>query len=337
LQPQTNGAKFLRQLLNGRRGCGILGGPIRRGIGDCNRIRSADDQCMACGLAKDGLLMSFAFGGAWRGGARARRFVKVALRRSALLGVLLLAYVFPKTAAVYAICGLYDVSRNRDFNLMTLRRYFLGNGVLTWILSPINAVLDALSLPYLNKGVYRIDDLPPPHQEEIRRLIQAARDADLVSQLEQRAKDNARTMIFFRWYGANVDTFFDVPAFHQPWKYVQTIGVSIFNHRTSTSRHFGFMRASFRVLYNLNDITDDSAYIVVGDTINYWRDEKLFIFDDTLMHESVNQTDQVRYCLFVDIIRPTMFAPVMRATVTVIRLLTEKFKFVYYKNWKVIR
>jgi len=55
------------------------------------------------------------------------------------------------------------------------------------------------------------------------------------------------------------------------------------------------------------------------------------------MHESINQTDQARYCLFVDMIRPTPFPAVMRATVYVTRLLTESFKFVYYQNWKVIQ
>jgi len=282
--------------------------------------------------------MSYAAGSIWRDQKRAKQIVKLALRRVVSpLGILLLAWIFPKTAVVYGLCGLYDVGRNRALKLTTLRRYFLGNGVFTWILSPINVVLDALSLPYFNKGVYRLADLPPSHQEEIRRLLQAAKDADLVRQLEQRAKENARTMIFFRWYGVNVDTFFDVPAFHQSWKYIQTIGVSIFNRRVSTSKHFGYMRASLRVLYNLNDMTDESAHIVVGDTINYWRDQKLFIFDDTLLHESVNQTDETRYCLFVDIIRPTLFPSVMRAVITVVRLLTEKFKFVYYQNWKVIR
>jgi len=282
--------------------------------------------------------MSYAAGSIWRDQKRAKQIVKLALRRVVSpLGILLLAWIFPKTALVFGVCGLYDVGRNRGLKLTTLRRYFLGNGVFTWILSPINVVLDALSLPYFNKGVYRLADLPPSHQEEIRRLLQAAKDADLVRQLEQRAKENARTRIFFRWYGVNVDTFFDVPAFHQSWKYIQTIGVSIFNRRVSTSKHFGYMRASLRVLYNLNDMTDESAHIVVGDTINYWRDQKLFIFDDTLLHESVNQTDETRYCLFVDIIRPTLFPSVMRAVITVVRLLTEKFKFVYYQNWKVIR
>ena len=247
-----------------------------------------------------------------------------------------LAYFFPRIALVYAICGAYDVSRNRGLNFSTLRRYFIGNGFPTWVLSPLNALLDLLSLPYINKGVYRLEDLPPAYQDEVKRLIQIAKEENLVAQLEERAKEFPRTMIFFRWYGVDVDTFLNIPALHQPWKYIETIGVSIFNKKVSTSKHFGFMRASLRILYSLNDINHHSAYIVVGDKISYWRENKLFIFDDTLLHESVNETDQTRYCLFVDMIRPSPFPGVMRAVISGIRLMTQSFKFVYYQNWKVI-
>mgnify|MGYP001260936019 CR=1 FL=1 len=283
--------------------------------------------------------MSTPFVDTWRHGKRANRIAKFIIRRIVLpFGVFApLAFLFPKTALLYAICGLYDVGRNQDLSFATLRRYFTGNGFFTWVTSPINIVLDILSLPYINKGVYRLEDLPPGHRDEIVRLIQAAKDEDLVRRLEERAKENQRTMIFFKWYGVNVDTFLDLPSFHQPWKYVQTIGVSVFNRKVSTSKHFGFMRASLRVLYNLNDSIDDSAYIVVGRTTNSWRNEKLFIFDDTLMHEPINQTDRTRYCLFVDILRPSPFPFIMRGVVTIIRLLSSSFKFVYYKNWKVIQ
>jgi beta-hydroxylase len=253
------------------------------------------------------------------------------------LGVLApFAYFFPKVALFYAICGAYDVSRNHGLNFSTVRRYFIGNGFMTWVLSPFNILLDFLSLPYINKGVYRLEDLPPAYQEEVKRLMQIAKDENLVARLEARANKFPRTMVFFRWYGVNVDTFLDVPAFHQPWNYIQTIGVSVFNKKVSTSKHFGFMRASLRILYNLNDMADNFAYIEVGDKISYWRENKLFIFDDTLLHNSANETNQVRYCLFVDMIRPTRFPAVMRAVISGIRLLTQSFKFVYYKNWKVL-
>jgi hypothetical protein len=246
------------------------------------------------------------------------------------------AFFFPKIAIFYALCGAYDVSRNRGLSASTLRRYFIGNGILTWVVSPINVLLDILSLPFINKGVYRLDDLPPAWREEVELLIRTAREENLVAKLEERAKEFPRTMVFFRWYGADQETFIDIPAFHRPWKYIETIGVSIFNKKVSTGLHFGFMRASLRILYNLNDITDTSAYIVVGDTTSYWRDNKLFIFDDTLLHQSVNETEETRYCLFVDMIRPTPLPGVMRAIISGIRVLTQSFKFVYYQNWKVI-
>jgi len=246
------------------------------------------------------------------------------------------AYFFPKIAIFYLACGAYDVSRNKGLNLSTLRRYFIGNGFGTWLLSPFNILLDLLSLPYINKGVYRLEDLPPSYQDEVKRLISNAKDQNLVGQLEERAKEFPRTMVFFRWYGVNVDTVVNIPAFHTPWKYVQTIGVSVFNKKVSTSKHFGYLRASLRILYNLNDMKDRSAYIEVGDTINYWCDNKLFIFDDTLLHYSANETNQTRYCLFVDIVRPTPFPAFMRAVVFGVRLLTQSVKFIYYNNWKIL-
>jgi beta-hydroxylase len=246
------------------------------------------------------------------------------------------AYFFPKIALVFAIFGAYDVTRNRPITPELFRRYLIGNGFGTWLLSPLNSLLDLLSLPYINKGVYRLADLPPEHQDEIKRLIQAANDADLVPKLEQHVKENKRTMLFFRWYGMNLDASLKVPALHQPWKYIQTIGVSVFNRKVTTSKHFGYLRASLRVLYNLNDMKDDSAYIVVGPITSSWRQNKLFIFDDTLLHLSANETEQPRYCLFVDIIRPTPFPAIMRGVVAITRYLTHSIKFIYYGNWKVI-
>jgi hypothetical protein len=54
-----------------------------------------------------------------------------------------------------------------------------------------------------------------------------------------------------------------------------------------------------------------------------------------LLHYSANETNQPRYCLFVDMVRPTPFPGVMRAVMSGIRLLTQSFKFVYYQNWKL--
>ena len=170
----------------------------------------------------------------------------------------------------------------------------------------------------------------------MRRLIELARDEKIVERIQSRSETFPRTMIFFKWYGVNVDTFLDVPAFHAPWKYVQTIGVSVFNRKNSTSRHFGYIRATLRMLYNLNDVSDPSARITVGRRTNVWKENKLFIFDDTLMHQSFNESDEVRYCLFVDIARPTPWPSVQKPLIVLVRIVANRFNRIFYKNWKII-
>jgi aspartyl/asparaginyl beta-hydroxylase (cupin superfamily) len=237
---------------------------------------------------------------------------------------------------VFLAFGIYDVLRNRQLSGSVLKRYFFGNGMFTWLLSPFNALLDLLSLPYINKGVYQLEDLPPSHQAEVRRLIEASHKEELVAKLQQQASENTRTMVFFKWYGTDVESSVEVPSFHEKYKYIKTIGVSIFNKKQSTSKHFGPLRATLRVLYNVNRMQDHSAFIEVGDVKSYWQDNQLFIFDDTLQHQSVNESDNVRYCLFVDILRPTLFPGLFALIVSSLRLALKSVNYIFYKNWKVI-
>ncbi len=270
--------------------------------------------------------------------ARERLSLKKKIKYAGLaLAAAVFAYFFPWIALFYALCGLYDVARHRPLNGAVLRQYFLVNGTLTWLLAPFNILLDILTLPYINKGVYRLEDLPAPYREEIEALIDVAKRENLVGQLQERAKGLARTMIFFKWYGKNVDTSLNTPAFHRPWKYIQTIGLSIFNRKVSTSKHFGPIRPTLRVLYNLNDVDNRSAYIIVGDVTHYWSDDKLFIFDDTLLHQSINESDKVRYCLFVDLLRPSLTPALLRPFVKLVYILFKSANFIFYNQWKVIR
>src|SRR5208283_2865407 len=139
-------------------------------------------------------------------------------------------------------------------------------------------------------------------------------------------------------YGANVDTVANIPKFHEDYQWITTIGVSVFNKRQSTSKHFGPLRATLRVLYNIDEVVDRSAYIVVGDKVQYWQDEKLFIFDDTLLHQSFNETDRPRYCLFVDIVRPTTIPAVFKAFIRLVGLLmSHGANNFFYARWKVFK
>ena len=204
---------------------------------------------------------------------------KRAIRKIVLLGLGL--FFIPGLLGFFLVCGLVDVLRNKGRTFSTLDRYFAGNGVFTWFLSPFNLLMDLLSLPYWNKGIYKITDLPQACQDEIRSIIDAAHKSDLVGKLESKVGGHNRGMIFFKWYGKNIQTSLDVPAFQHAYQYIRTIGVSVFNKHQSTGKHFGPLRVTLRVLYSINTIADKTAYIKVGNHTNYWQENKLFIFDDT--------------------------------------------------------
>lgn len=246
-----------------------------------------------------------------------------------------LAFV-PGLVLFFLLCGALDVRRNKPLNLAMLDNYFCGKGVLTWLLSPFNLLMDLLALPHTNKGIYKLEDLPSLHQREITRLIEAAESSDVIGQIESRITE-ARSMMFFKWYGRNVAVSVDVPAFHEEYETIRTIGLSIFNKRKSTSWHFGPLRATFRVLYNLRPTPDNAAFIQVGDIVHHWNDNPLFIFDDTLMHQSRNDSDEVRYCLFVDIVRPTKLRAVMNVIVAGLQRLLIRINRTFYKRWRMMK
>jgi len=263
------------------------------------------------------------------------RYAKKAFKR--IVPLSLGIYFIPKILAVYFCFGLLDVIRNRHLSLSTLDRYFFGNGIFTWLLAPFNLLMDLVTLPFINRGIYQLADLPQGYRDEINSIIEAAQRRNIVGELEKKMEGKPRGMIFFKWYGKNLQTSVEMPEYHQPFRFVRTIGVSIFNKKQSTGKHFGPLRVTLRVLYNVNTIDDRNVYIQVGEHINYWRDNKLFIFDDTLQHQSCNESEKVRYCLFVDILRPSAFPRLMSAILAGIRLAMAPYRAAFYKHWTFLK
>lgn len=263
--------------------------------------------------------------------------MKKILKRLLALALLLAAfYFFPIFIGIYLLLELYDVLRNKQVDIALFKQYFFVNGLLTWLISPFNTFLDILSLPFINKGVYKLGDLPEGHQKEIKDLIATAESKNIPALLDDHCRGMKRAMFFFKWYGRDYETSVDIPEFNEHFKYIRTVGISMFKERESTSRHFGPFRPTLRVLYCLNDITDDNVFIEVGPIVQKWKDEKLFIFDDTLQHRSVNESDADRYVIFVDILRPTYLPFAMDAAVNLIRLIFERFNGIFYKNWNMV-
>src|SRR5262249_17600808 len=110
--------------------------------------------------------------------ARSLRYATRAVKRIVPVAVAL--YFVPAGFAVYFGLGLLDFLRNKRRSLSSFDRYFAGNGLFTWLLSPFNLLMDVLTLPYRNRGIYQLSDLPAPYQAEIQAIIEAARRNDLV-------------------------------------------------------------------------------------------------------------------------------------------------------------
>jgi aspartyl/asparaginyl beta-hydroxylase (cupin superfamily) len=260
-------------------------------------------------------------------------------RRIVLFVVILTAafYFIPIAALIFVICGALDVCRHRKVTYEMIEKYFMGNGTPTWLLSPLNLLADLLSHP--NKGKYSLADLPAEHRAEIEACVHAFRDSReaIRTHIAATIGQSKRCMLTFKWYNATQTTQLNIPAFGKDYRYIKTIAVSVFNTRERTSWHFGPLRLTFRVLYNLDPIDSDEVFIAVDDMIHYWKDDPLFIFDDTMFHRSVNDVDQVRYCLFMDIIRPNYAQHIFQLGVHATSIVAASFKRVFYKNWSFVR
>ena len=89
-----------------------------------------------------------------RAGSTGRVNLKRIRRFSLAIIVLIPAlYFLPIPTIFYLVCGALDIGRQKNVTVELIEKYFMGNGVLTWLLSPINLLADALS--HRNKLVYR--------------------------------------------------------------------------------------------------------------------------------------------------------------------------------------
>ena len=258
--------------------------------------------------------------------------------RKILLALLVLALAFyfvPWLAVFYIAAGLLDVSRNSQRDGELFSRYFLGNGYVTWLLSPFNLLIDLFSSR--NKGTYAIEDFPEQTQTEIRNLLQTCdtQKDHIIAQCDKAFESGRRGMFIYRWFGKQHNA--EIESFNNAAPSVQTIAISIFDGEEATSFHFGPMRLTFRLLYNLTPIKNDGVFIECGAVKHFWHNNPLFIFDDTLMHRSVNRSASRRYCLFVDVVRPSRFTGMIGALVSPVTAIAEPFKHLFYGKWKMLK
>ncbi len=252
---------------------------------------------------------------------------------AALLG--LGFYFVPLVAILYIAAGFADVLRHKGRTPHLYWRYFLSHGRWNWLLAPFNLFVDLISYP--NKGIWKLKDLPPEWRAEVETVLDTfrARKDEIIAEIDRSFQSGRRGMYVYTWYGKQNPH--NIEEFNRDFRFVRTIAVSVFSGHESTSFHFGQLRMTLRVLYNLTPIKSDKIFIECQGEKHYWHDDPLFIFDDTLLHRSVNECDGRRYCVFLDIIRPTPFPGLLSGMVSVVQLLVGRINALFYKNWKMLR
>lgn len=258
-------------------------------------------------------------------------------RKLVVAVIVLIAGLFfiPVITIIWLAAGLIDVLRNKHRDEKLFERYFLGNGIPTWLLSPFNLLVDLIS--YRNKGIYQMADLPPEWRAEVDGVLDVFRQRreEIIADIDRSFKGGRRGMYVYTWYGK--ENPHEIAEFKRDFRFIKTIAVSIFSGKESTSFHYGPLRLTLRVLYNLTPVRHDGIFIECQGQKHFWHDNPLYIFDDTLMHRSVNEYDARRYCVFMDIVRPTPFPGFLSGLVSVVALVAERINTIFYKNWKMLR
>ncbi|NVK34962.1 MAG: aspartyl/asparaginyl beta-hydroxylase domain-containing protein [Rhodobacteraceae bacterium] len=246
----------------------------------------------------------------------------------------ILIWLVPWLALFFVVCGILDLARHKRFDPALIAKYFSGNGLLTWLLSPVNLFFDLIS----KRNHYRmqLSEFPDEERAEIEGMLKVfdTRRDEILADLQGRMDGKRRGMVFYRWYDQPADL--SIPEFNRDFKYVKTIGVSIFNGQEKTSLHFGPLRLTIRLLYNLTTRQSDEIFIEANGEKHYWHDDPLYIFDDTIQHRSVNGEDGLRACVFVDVLRPSAFTRFQNGAVKVCNVLLSGVNRVFYKNWDMI-
>ena len=239
---------------------------------------------------------------------------------------------------LWLFTGLLDVLRNRPLTFYLLQRYFGSQGgLITWALSPLNLFLDAFAAP--NRKIYRLNDYPEAWRAEIEPVLATfdRRKAEIISYIDNSGADREgkqRSMYLAKWYGTNTDG--RIEEFLQPFRYIKTIGVSTFGAGAMTRWHFGPLRMTYRILYNLEPCESRDCHIRSMGQQHFWQDDPFFSFDDTLLHKSVNLTDTDRHCAYIDIIRPTLWTPLYSGIVSMARLIFRDASPAFYRRWKML-
>ena len=115
--------------------------------------------------------------------------------------------------------------------------------------------------------------------------------------------------------------------------------VSVLGPRKALNPHAGPYSGVLRLHLALDIPNEKKCYLMVNGKKLHWQQGKCVLFDDTYEHTAVNDTDEIRSVLFIDIVKPLPF-PINVLNWCVIRM-ARLFSYVNiplkrHKEWQKI-
>ena len=140
-------------------------------------------------------------------------------------------------------------------------------------------------------------------------------------------------MYVYQWYGKHkID---NVAEFNKDFKYIKTIAVSVFSGRESTSRHFGPLRLSLRILYNLIPVKSEVFVDAATPRTTGTRIRCSFSTTRCCTARSTNMTGAAIACSWTSSARRRS-PGLISALLAIVSVSVERINSMFYKNWKMI-
>lgn len=199
--------------------------------------------------------------------------------------------------------GVYWQALKGNLTMLPFDAY----NALLWLLLPNQRFMDPAVVP----NVSLLTENWATIREELDELLashELPSSIDIDKGQVRLAAPGAWRMFFFR--GIGIDIPENQRLCPRTWAVLREIPglysamFSVLEPRQQLALHTGPTKGTYRVHLGLIVPDPDRCWIEVGSEIRHWHEGELMVFDEGYPHRAVNETDERRVALVLDVVRP---------------------------------
>jgi beta-hydroxylase len=167
---------------------------------------------------------------------------------------------------------------------------------------------DADTVPITCDLESNFKDIRKEYDRIIKRYDSLALFQDISPHQTYISNDDKWRMFFLKgaaiWFRKNCKLMPVTSSILRRHPYVISAYVSVLGPRKKLNPHSGPYSGVLRLHLALDIPHPHRCYMMVGGKRGYWREGRCLFFDDTYEHWAVNNTDDIRAVLFMDVLKP---------------------------------